>query len=164
MLEAEGTSRKMLGRDAFVKRILQWKDEKGGYIVAQMKRLGASADWSREQFTLSEPMSEAVTEAFVQLYNRGLIYKGTSLVNWCPKLQTAVSDLEIEHSDENGFMYYIRYPLHDSPGYIPVATTRPETLFGDTAICVHPEDERYQHLVGQFAKVPFVDRKIPSES
>lgn len=130
-LTAEGTSRQEIGREAFIDRVWEWKNEKGGYIIQQMRRLGASADWSREKFTLEPQMSEAVTEAFLQLHEKGLIYKGSYLVNWSPNLQTAVSDLEVEYTEEQGKLYYFRYELADGSGDIPVATTRPETILGD---------------------------------
>ncbi len=161
-LVAEGVSRHDLGREKFLQRVWAWKGEKGGYITQQMRRLGASADWSREKFTLDPDMSEAVTEAFIQLHNQGLVYRGNYLVNWSPSLQTAVSDLEVEYSEEMGTLYHLKYPLADGSGdYIPIATTRPETLLGDTAVCVHPEDTRYQHLIGKLVRVPMIDREIP---
>jgi valyl-tRNA synthetase len=145
--------------------VWEWKTEKGGYITAQMKRLGASADWSREKFTLQPELSDAVTEAFIRLHERGLIYRGSYMVNWSPHLQTAVSDLEVEYSEEQGTLYHFKYVLTDSAGaakqYIPVATTRPETILGDAAVCVHPEDERYKQYIGRTVRVPFCDRNIP---
>lgn len=161
--EVPPVSRKELGRDKFLERVWQWKGEKGGYITQQMRRLGASADWSREKFTLDPDMSEAVTEAFVRLHDQGLVYKGDYLVNWSPNLQTAVSDLEVDYSEEMGTLYTFRYPVADGSGdYLPVATTRPETLLGDTAVCVHPEDERYQRFVGRTVKVPpLLEREVP---
>ena len=164
-LVEEGTSRKALGREKFVERVWQWKAEKGGYIQGQMKRLGASADWSREKFTLEPGMSDSVTEAFVRMHDKGLIYKGDYMVNWSPNLQTAVSDLEVDYVEEEGRMYYFKYQLEDGEGgdgeHIPVATTRPETILGDTAVCVHPEDERYKHLIGKNVVVPVLGRRIP---
>jgi len=167
-LAEEGTRRTDIGRDAFLERVWAWKEEKGGYITQQMRRLGASADWTREKFTLEDDMSAAVTEAFKRLHERGLIYRGDYLVNWSPHLQTAVSDLEVEYSEEEGKLYYFKYILAtdadsdaDSEVFIPVATTRPETILGDTAVCVHPEDERYKHLIGKQVKVPTTDRLIP---
>jgi valyl-tRNA synthetase len=169
-LNKEGITRQELGREAFLQRAWSWKEEKGGYISAQMRRLGASADWSREKFTLQPDMSEAVTEAFVRLHEKGLIYRGSYLVNWSPHLQTAVSDLEVEHSEEQGTLYYFKYVLSDSASeqggkreeeFIPVATTRPETILGDAAVCVHPEDERYARFIGRTVRVPFCDRVIP---
>jgi len=160
-LIAKGTSRKALGRDEFLKRVWEWKEEKGGYITGQMKRLGASADWSREKFTLEPSMSEAVTEAFVRLHEKGLEYRGDYLVNWSPNLQTAVSDLEVDYSEEMGNLYHFKYPLADGSGdFIPVATTRPETILGDTAVCVHPDDERYKKFIGKKVCVPMTDREI----
>ena len=151
-LVAEGISRQSLGRQAFLDRVWQWKEEKGGYITQQMRRLGASADWSRERFTLEADMSTAVIHAFVTLYERGLVYKGDYLVNWSPFLQTAVSDLEVEYSEEMGTLYYFKYELADGSGFIPVATTRPETVLGDTAVCVNPNDERYQAYIGKMVR------------
>ena len=162
----EGVTRKELGREKFLERVWQWKGEKGGYITQQMRRLGASADWTREKFTLDPDMSAAVTEAFVRLHEQGLVYKGDYLVNWSPSLQTAVSDLEVDYSEETGTLYTLRYPLADGSGdFLPVATTRPETLLGDTAVCVHPEDPRYARFVGKSVKVPpLLDREVPGES
>ena len=137
---AEGSTRLEMGREAFLKRVWEWKEEKGGYITVQMRRLGASADWTREKFTLEPAMSDSVTEAFVRMYEKGLIYKGDYLVNWSPNLMTAVSDLEVEYTEEMGKLYFFKYELADGSGnFIPVATTRPETILGDTAVCVHPE-------------------------
>ncbi len=160
-MAAEGLSRTDVGRTVFLERVWRWKEEKGGYITKQMRRLGASADWSRERFTLDESMNVAVVEAFATLHERGLVYRGEYLVNWSPSLQTAVSDLEVEHTDEPGTMYYFNYPLADGSGSIPVATTRPETVLGDAAVCVHPEDPRFNHLVGRQLKVPGTNRLIP---
>lgn len=160
-LAAEGIKRQDLGREAFLERVWQWKNEKGGYITGQMRRLGASADWSRERFTLEDSMSSSVTAAFVQLHERGLVYRGSYMVNWSPNLQTAVSDLEVEYSEEMGTLHTFKYPLSDGSGFIPVATTRPETILGDTAVCVHPEDERYKAFIGKTVRVPFTDRDIP---
>eukprot|EP00850_Spirogloea_muscicola_P001167 SM000004S15037 [mRNA] locus=s4:974460:982270:+ [translate_table: standard] len=155
MLAAEGTSRADLGREEFNRRAWQWKAKYGGAITTQLRRLGASCDWTRERFTLDEQLSRAVVEAFVSLHDKGLIYRGSYLVNWSPNLQTAVSDLEVEYSEEPGKLYFLKYPLADSSGdHLPVATTRPETLLGDTAVAVHPEDERYARFVGKKAIVP----------
>jgi hypothetical protein len=137
---AEGSTRLEIGREAFLKRVWEWKEEKGGYITGQMRRLGASADWTREKFTLEPTMSDSVTEAFVRMFEKGLIYKGDYLVNWSPNLMTAVSDLEVEYTEEMGKLFFFKYELADGSGnFIPVATTRPETILGDTAVCVHPE-------------------------
>jgi valyl-tRNA synthetase len=162
LLSAEGASREALGREAFVARTWEWKRKYGGIITSQLRRLGASCDWDRERFTLDEGLSRAVREAFVRLYEKGLIYRGTYLINWSPGLKTAVSDLEVEYTPEPGTLYFFKYPLADRPGeYLPVATTRPETILGDTAVAVHPEDERYRHLVGATCLVPMLDRRIP---
>ena len=159
-LAKEGLSRHDLGREGFEKRFWQWKNEVGDNINEQLRRLGASVDWTREHFTLDEQLSRAVREAFVRLYEKGLIYRGRYLVNWCPDDQSAISDLEVEHHDVEGSLWHIRYPLADG-GHLTVATTRPETMLGDTAIAVHPDDERYQSLVGQEAVVPGIGRTIP---
>ncbi|CAK9034607.1 unnamed protein product [Durusdinium trenchii] len=164
-LAAEGTSRQEVGREEFLRRVWEWKEEKGGAIVDQMRCLGASADWSREQFTLNDHMSGAVVEAFCRLHEMGAIFRGQRMVNWSPVLQTAVSDLEVEYSDAQGHLYYFKYVVADSDGaeeeFIPVATTRPETILGDSAVCVHPEDPRYQHLIGRDVLVPVQGRRIP---
>ncbi|HUQ27139.1 MAG TPA: valine--tRNA ligase [Usitatibacter sp.] len=160
-LEAEGTSRRALGRDAFVKRVWQWKEQSGSTITRQMRRLGASCDWSREYFTMDVPRSRAVTEVFARLFEQGLIYRGKRLVSWDPVLQTAVSDLEVESTEENGNIWELRYPLEDGSGHMVVATTRPETMLGDVAVAVHPEDERYAKLVGMNVRLPLADRLIP---
>lgn len=160
MLREEGTSREAIGREAFLARTWQWKKEKGGTIIRQLRRLGASCDWDRERFTLDEGLSNAVTEVFIRLYEEGLIYRGPRLVNWSPGLQTAVSDLEVERAEEAGKLYFFRYPV-EGGDFIPVATTRPETILGDTALCVHPSDDRYQHFIGRKAFVPILNRAIP---
>ena len=158
----QGTSREELGREEFISRTWAWKEKYGGLITQQIRRLGASCDWDRERFTLDEGLSRAVREAFVRLYEKGLIYKGPRLINWSPGLRTAVSDLEVEYSEESGFLYYFKYVLADDPeDYIPVATTRPETILGDTAVAVHPEDERYRRYVGRKVLVPVLGREIP---
>jgi valyl-tRNA synthetase len=160
-LEAEGKTRHDLGRKAFIDRVWQWKKSSGGTIVHQLRRLGASCDWSREKFTMDPELSNAVREEFVRLYNEGLIYRGKRLVNWDPVLHTAVSDLEVLSEPEDGHMWHMRYPLSDGSGHLVVATTRPETMLGDSAVAVHPEDERYQSLVGQSVELPLTGRKIP---
>ncbi|MEA4906921.1 MAG: valine--tRNA ligase [Anaerolineaceae bacterium] len=162
MLASEGLSREGIGREEFLRRTWAWKEKYGGIITQQVRRLGSSCDWSRERFTLDQGLSKAVREAFVRLYEKGLIYRGPRLINWSPGLRTAVSDLEVEYSQEPGTLYYFKYMLADSDGeYIPVATTRPETILGDTAVAVHPEDERYQRFVGQKVLVPILNRAIP---
>ncbi|NLE84197.1 MAG: class I tRNA ligase family protein, partial [Chloroflexi bacterium] len=156
-LRAEGTSREELGREAFEKRMWQWKEEYGGQITAQLRRMGASCDWTRERFTLDEGLSRAVREAFVRLHEKGLVYQGPRMINWSPGLQTAVSDLEVEYSEEQGTLYYFKYMLADGSGdYLPVATTRPETIPGDTGVAVHPDDERYQKFIGKEVLVPIL--------
>jgi valyl-tRNA synthetase len=160
-LDAQGISRHDLGREKFVEKVWEWKEYSGGAITQQMRRLGTSPDWTRERFTMDAGLSKIVTETFVRLYNEGLIYRGKRLVNWDPKLHTAVSDLEVVQEEEDGFMYHIRYPLADGSGHLTVATTRPETMLGDVAVMVHPEDERYQHLIGKQVTLPLCDRTIP---
>ncbi|KAG2384375.1 Valine--tRNA ligase [Vigna angularis] len=154
MLASEGIKRTEMNRDEFTKRVWQWKEKYGGTITNQIKRLGASCDWSREHFTLDEQLSHAVVEAFVRLHEKGLIYQGSYMVNWSPTLQTAVSDLEVEYSEESGYLYYIKYRVAGRSDFLTVATTRPETLFGDVALAVHPEDDRYSKYIGMMAIVP----------
>ena len=162
LLETEEVTREELGREEFLKRAWQWKEKYGTLITRQIRRLGASCDWSRERFTLDEELSKAVREAFVRLHEKGLIYRGKRLINWSPQLKTAVSDLEVEYSEENGRLYFFKYLLADGSGdFIPVATTRPETILGDTAVAVHPDDERYQKYVGKKALVPILGRQVP---
>ena len=160
-LAAEGLTRQQLGRDEFVKRVWAWKEKYGNRITEQMKRIGDSCDWSRERFTLSPELSRAVLEAFVRLYERGLIYRGTYMVNWCPRCQTALSDLEVKHEDTQGTLWHIRYPLKDGSRSLVVATTRPETMLGDTAVAVNPNDPRYSDLAGTTALLPLMNREIP---
>jgi valyl-tRNA synthetase len=160
-LDAQKVSRHDLGREKFLEKVWEWKEHSGSTITGQMRRLGASTDWSREYFTMDAKMSKAVTEVFVRLYEQGLIYRGKRLVNWDPKLLTAVSDLEVVSEEEDGHMWHIRYPLADGSGHITVATTRPETMLGDVAVAVDPTDERYVHLVGKMLKLPLTDRTIP---
>ena len=162
-LREAGTSREEIGRQEFLKRTWAWKEEYGGHITRQIRRLGASCDWSRERFTLDEGLSKAVREAFVRLYEKKLIYRGPRLINWSPGLKTAVSDLEVEYHEEQGSLYYFKYRLAGGTeqDFIPVATTRPETILGDTAVAVHPQDERYQKYIGKKALVPILDREIP---
>jgi valyl-tRNA synthetase len=161
LLESEGTSREAVGREEFLRRTWEWKQKYGSRITEQLRRLGASCDWDRERFTLDDGLSRAVREAFVRWYEQGMIYRGTYMINWSPGLQTAVSDLEVEREEEEGTLYYFNYPLKDSDETLPVATTRPETILGDTAVAVHPADERYQAFVGRTALVPMLNREIP---
>jgi valyl-tRNA synthetase len=161
-LSRDGLTREQIGRTAFLERTWAWKEKYGGIITQQIRRLGASCDWDRERFTLDAGLSRAVREAFVRLYEKGLIYRGPRLINWSPGLKTAVSDLEVEYSEEPGTLYYFKYMLVDSPAeFIPVATTRPETILGDTAVAVHPEDVRYQQFIGRKVSVPILGREIP---
>ncbi len=160
-LDAQKISRHDLGREKFLEKVWAWKEQSGSTITNQIRRLGASIDWSREYFTMDDKMSQAVVEVFVSLYEQGLIYRGKRLVNWDPVLGTAVSDLEVESEEEQGSMWHIRYPLSNGQGHLTVATTRPETMLGDVAVMIHPEDERYKHLIGQTVNLPLSDRKIP---
>jgi len=159
-LAEEGKTRHDLGREKFIERVWKWREESGGTIIHQLKRLGASCDWSRERFTMDEGLSRAVKEVFYRLYHEGLIYRGDYVINWCPRCHTALSDLEVEHEPHEGRLYYIRYPLKDG-GEVIVATTRPETMLGDTAVAVNPSDERYKHLIGKTVILPLVNREIP---
>jgi valyl-tRNA synthetase len=160
-LEAEGKSRQELGREKFIEKVWEWKEHSGGTITRQLRRMGASPDWSRERFTMDDGLSNAVQEVFVRLYEEGLIYRGTRLVNWDPKLGTAVSDLEVEQEEEDGSLWHYRYPLADGSGHLTVATTRPETMLGDSAVAVHPEDERYKDFIGKDIALPLTERTIP---
>jgi valyl-tRNA synthetase len=160
-LKAEGKKRSDIGREEFLKRAWAWKEESGSTIVGQQRRLGISVDWSRERFTMDEGLSKAVLEAFIRLHQEGLIYRGNYLVNWCPASQSAVSDLEVENKEVNGNLWHFRYPLSDGSGFLEVATTRPETMLGDTGVAVNPEDDRYRHLIGKTLTLPLVGREIP---
>ena len=160
-LKQDNLTRHDLGRDAFIKKVWEWKSHSGGTITRQLRRMGASLDWSRERFTMDAGLSAAVQEVFVRLYDEGLIYRGKRLVNWDPVLHTAVSDLEVISEEENGHLWHMRYPLASGEGHLVVATTRPETLLGDSAVAVHPEDERYRHLIGHMVKLPLTGREIP---
>ncbi len=162
-LAREGLHRRDLGRQAFVERVWQWRKEYGGRIIQQLKKLGCSCDWERERFTMDEGLSRAVTETFIRLYEKGLIYRGKYIVNWCPRCRTALSDIETEHEDHQGHLWHIHYPLKegDAQQHLTVATTRPETMLGDTAVAVHPEDERFRHLVGRTVVLPVLEREIP---
>ena len=161
-LKEQGIDKNEIGREAFLKHAWEWKEEYGGKIINQLKKLGASADWDRERFTMDEGCSEAVQEVFIKLYEKGYIYKGSRIINWCPVCQTSISDAEVEHEDQDGFFWHINYPIAGEEGrYVEIATTRPETLLGDTAVAVNPEDERYKDLVGKMLKLPLTDREIP---
>ncbi len=159
-LNAAGTSRQEVGREEFVKKVWEWKEESGGIITQQLRRMGSSLDWSRERFTMDEQLSAVVEKVFIDLYDEGLIYRGNRLVNWDPQLHTAISDLEVISEEEDGFLWHFNYPLSDGDGHLTIATTRPETLLGDTAVAVHPDDERYQHLIGKMVDLPLCDRQI----
>lgn len=161
LCNAEGKTRHDYGREKFIEKIWQWKEESGGMITKQLRRMGSSLDWSRERFTMDEGMSGAVQEVFIRLYEEGLIYRGKRLVNWDAVLHTAVSDLEVLSEEENGFMWHLRYPLSNGQGHLIVATTRPETMLGDAAVAINPKDERYQHLLGEFVELPLTGRRIP---
>ena len=160
-LDQDGISRHDLGREKFIQKVWDWKTFSGGKITQQMRRLGTSPDWSRERFTMDEGLSKSVTEVFVSLYNEGLIYRGKRLVNWDVKLQTAVSDLEVIQEDEPGSLWHINYTLKDQSGFLTIATTRPETMLGDSALMVHPSDKRYKKYIGQHVYIPLINREIP---
>ncbi|MEG1027452.1 MAG: valine--tRNA ligase, partial [Oscillospiraceae bacterium] len=160
-MKKEGISKEDLGRDGFLERAWEWKKQYGGRIIEQLKKLGSSCDWSRERFTLDEGCSEAVKEVFVKLYEKGLIYRGERIINWCPTCKTSISEAEVEYEEQQGSFWHLRYPLADGSGFVELATTRPETLLGDSAVAVNPKDERYKHLVGKMLKLPLCDREIP---
>jgi valyl-tRNA synthetase len=160
-LALKGTDRHQIGRERFVELVWEWRGKFGGMIINQLKRLGSSCDWSRERFTMDEGLSRAVREVFVRLYDENLIYQGDYIINWCPRCHTALADLEVEHEDMDSFLYYIRYPFEDRQGYLTVATTRPETLLGDTAVAVNPEDERYKDVSGSYVLLPVLNKPIP---
>ncbi|MCX7883629.1 MAG: valine--tRNA ligase, partial [Caloramator sp.] len=157
----QGIYKKEIGREAFLEKVWDWTHKYKARIREQLMKMGASCDWSRERFTMDDGLNRAVREVFVRLYNRGLIYQGKRIINWCPRCMTALSDAEIEYSEKNGNLWHIKYPVKDSSEYIVVATTRPETMLGDTAVAVHPEDERYKHLIGKMAILPLMNREIP---
>ncbi|MGC6534862.1 MAG: class I tRNA ligase family protein, partial [Parvibaculales bacterium] len=161
LAEQGNESRRDMGREKFLEKVWQWKEESGSTITRQLRRLGASCDWSRERFTMDEGLSKAVLKVFVTLYEQGLIYKDKRLVNWDPGLLTAISDLEVEQRETNSHLWHFNYPLEDGSGHITVATTRPETMLGDTGVAVHPEDERYKDLIGKHVILPIVGRRIP---
>lgn len=160
-MKEEGLTKEDVGRDGFLERAWAWKAKYGGRIVEQLKKLGSSCDWSRERFTLDEGCSKAVNEVFVRLYEKGLIYRGERIINWCPNCETSISDAEVEYAEKAGHFWHLRYPLADGSGYLELATTRPETMMGDTAVAVHPDDERYQHLIGKMLILPLINREIP---
>ncbi len=160
-LSSEGIHREDLGREKFVERVWEWREKYGGIIFQQLKRLGASCDWERERFTMDEGLSRAVREVFVRLYEEGLIYQGDYIINWCPRCHTALSDLEVEHDEVKGNLYFVKYPVADSKKSVVVATTRPETMLGDTAVAVNPDDKRYQKLIGKKVILPILEREIP---
>ncbi|MCD4715429.1 MAG: valine--tRNA ligase, partial [Desulfobacterales bacterium] len=160
-LASKGTDRHAVGRDKFVELVWEWRKKYGGLIINQLKRLGCSCDWSRERFTMDEGLSRAVREVFVSLYDEGLVYRGDYIINWCPRCHTALADLEVEHHETDSFFYYIRYPFEQGKGHLVVATTRPETLLGDTAVAVNPEDERYKDLPGSHVLLPLLNKPIP---
>ena len=160
-LKEEGISKKDLGREAFLERAWDWKKEYGGRIISQLKKLGSSCDWDRERFTMDEGCNKAVEEVFVRLHEKGLIYKGARIINWCPVCKTSISDAEVEYEDQAGHFWHINYPVVGSDEMVEIATTRPETMLGDTAVAVHPEDERYKHLIGKKVLLPIVNKEIP---
>ena len=160
-LREEGTNRYELGREKFLERVWDWKEKFGSRIMFQLRSLGSSLDWDRERFTMDEGCSRAVREVFVSLYEKGLIYQGTRITNWCPSCNTAISDIEVEHETEKGHLWHLRYRIEGTDQYVEIATTRPETMFGDTGVAVHPDDERYKDLVGKTLILPIVNRRIP---
>ena len=161
-LKEEGTDKESLGREKFLERAWKWREEYGGIIVSQLKKLGISCDWDRERFTMDEGCNRAVNEVFVRLYDKGLIYKGNKIVNWCPVCATTISDAEVEYEEQASHLWHIKYPVKGEEGrFMEFATTRPETMLGDTAVAVHPDDERYKDLIGKTVILPFMDREIP---
>ena len=160
-LKSEGIDKEDLGREKFLERAWEWKKEYGGRIINQLKKIGSSADWDRERFTMDEGCSKAVEEVFVKLYEKGLIYKGSRIINWCPVCQTSISDAEVEHVDQAGHFWHIKYPIVGTDEFVEIATTRPETLLGDTAVAVNPDDDRYKSLIGKMVMLPLVNKEIP---
>ncbi|MBR5474656.1 MAG: class I tRNA ligase family protein, partial [Lachnospiraceae bacterium] len=160
-LAKEGIQKEDLTREEFLEKAWEWKAEYGGRIVSQLKKLGSSADWERERFTMDEGCSNAVQEVFIKLYEKGLIYKGSRIINWCPICKTSISDAEVNHEEQAGHFWHIKYPIVGEDGYVEIATTRPETMLGDVAVAVNPDDERYQHLIGKMLELPLTDRQIP---
>ncbi|KKC30154.1 valyl-tRNA synthetase [Caldanaerobacter subterraneus subsp. pacificus DSM 12653] len=159
--EETGKTKKDLTREEFLEKAWEWKDKYENRILSQLKKLGSSCDWTRTAFTMDEKRSKAVREVFVSLYEKGLIYKGNRIINWCPSCNTALSDAEVEHKEHKGHLWYIKYPVKGEEDYVVIATTRPETMLGDVAVAVHPEDERYKHLIGKTLILPLVGREIP---
>ena len=157
----EGISKEDLGRDGFLERAWAWKEQYGGRIIEQLKKLGSSCDWERERFTMDEGLSKAVQEVFIRLYEKGYIYRGARIINWCPVCGTSISDAEVEHAEKEGNFWHLRYPIVGTDEFIELATTRPETMLGDTAVAVNPKDERYTHLIGKMVALPLTDRQIP---
>ena len=160
-MREEGISKEDLGRDKFLERAWDWKKQYGGRIIEQLKKMGSSCDWKRERFTMDEGCNKAVREVFVNLYEKGLIYQGERIINWCPKCLTSISDAEVEYEEQAGSFWHLRYPLTDGSGYVELATTRPETLLGDTAVAVNPNDDRYKDIIGKTLTLPLVGREIP---
>ena len=160
-LKEEGIDKKELGREGFLKRTWEWKEEYGGTITQQLKKLGTSCDWDRERFTMDEGCSKAVEEVFIKLYEEGYIYKGSRIINWCPVCKTSLSDAEVEHEEQAGHFWHIKYPIVGTDRFLEIATTRPETMLGDTAIAVHPDDDRYKDIVGKNVLLPLVNKEIP---
>ncbi|NTV91460.1 MAG: class I tRNA ligase family protein, partial [Clostridiales bacterium] len=157
----EGLTKEMIGREKFLERAWEWRKVYGGRIVEQLKKLGSSCDWERERFTMDDGLSEAVKEVFIRLYRKGLIYKGERITNWCPNCNTSISDIEVEYEEKEGNFWHIKYPVKGTGEFMTVATTRPETMLGDTALAVNPKDERYAHLIGKTVVLPLMDREIP---
>ena len=160
-LKKEGITKEELGREGFLERAWKWKEEYGGIIVDQLKKLGSSCDWDRERFTMDQGCSKAVNRVFVNLYNKGYIYKGSKIINWCPVCHTSISDAEVEHEEKTGHFWHIKYPVVGEETYVEIATTRPETMLGDTAVAVHPDDERYSGLIGKKVLLPLLNKEIP---
>ena len=157
----EGITKEDIGREEFLRRAWNWKEKYSGRIIEQLKKMGSSCDWVRQRFTLDEGCSKAVREVFIKLYDKGLIYRGERIINWCPHCRTSISDAEVDYAEHDGSFWHLRYPLTDGSGCVELATTRPETLLGDTAVAVHPDDERYRKLVGKTVTLPLVGREIP---
>ena len=160
-MRQEGITKEEIGREKFLERAWKWKETYGGHIVGQLKKLGSSCDWDRERFTLDEGCSKAVREVFAKLYEKGLIYRGERIINWCPHCLTSISDIEIEYAEKDGFFWHLGYPIVGTDEVLEIATTRPETMLGDTAVAVHPDDKRYQHLIGKKVLLPLVNKEIP---